>query len=101
MINETRARIVSSLGEARRDLGLSQRELARLAGVHVRTIERVESGQRVSDRTLVRICQVLVPLSAFQPPAPAEPEPRDDLAERLVRDLADSVGAAAVGTWAP
>ncbi|MXP65543.1 XRE family transcriptional regulator [Roseomonas sp. M0104] len=44
---------------ARAALGLSLRELAKVAGVSVNTLSRVESGGNVTSRTLARVQSIL------------------------------------------
>ena len=48
-------RVASSLGEARCDHSLSQRQLARLSGVSASTVRKIERGGRVDPALLVRL----------------------------------------------
>ena len=47
------------LGQRRLDLGLSQAEVARLAGLGKRTVERIEAGTDSQASTLLRLLRVL------------------------------------------
>ena len=48
-----------TLEEYRRQLGLSQSELARIAGLTAVTVSRAEAGENISGSTARAICQAL------------------------------------------
>jgi transcriptional regulator with XRE-family HTH domain len=62
-------RLKLAIQEQRRELGLSRRELARLAGVSAATIAKAERGGNVNRRLLVQIGGALTTLELNAPPA--------------------------------
>jgi transcriptional regulator with XRE-family HTH domain len=60
-------RIALAVGEARRDLGLSLRELSRWSGVSRDTISRLERGDDVRPDLIVRVAAALVVLELHAP----------------------------------
>jgi transcriptional regulator with XRE-family HTH domain len=64
------------LARRRIDMGLTQAELAREAGVSKRTVERIETGASAQMSSLLRICRVLdliAGLNQFIPPEGPRP----------------------------
>lgn len=51
--------VVLNLREARRRRGLTQREVARLCGVHEKTISSFETGERVSSLKVAQLLKLL------------------------------------------
>lgn len=55
-----------ALRRARKEKGLSQSELGKLAGMDQRQVSRIEKGQVPTSRTLLKIANALaVPMSLF------------------------------------
>src|SRR5262245_33492648 len=61
-------RVGLAIPEARREHGLSQRQLARLSGVPATTIRKLERGGSVHPALLVRLGAAVVVLDAYRPP---------------------------------
>jgi transcriptional regulator with XRE-family HTH domain len=75
------SRIADAIPEARREHGLSQRQLAALSGISRDSIAKVERGGTINPALLVRLGAAIVVLDAYRPP---EPEVFDaDLFSRL------------------
>jgi transcriptional regulator with XRE-family HTH domain len=68
-------RIGDALGEQRRDLGLSRREVSMFTGVSNATVARIERGDRVSAKTLLKVAGVLTMLELYSPPPVDDIEP--------------------------
>jgi predicted transcriptional regulator len=64
----TTTRLLASIPEQRRDLGLSLRELARLSGVSRATIAKLDTGRPVDEALAMRVAVTLIELYS-------EPEP--------------------------
>jgi transcriptional regulator with XRE-family HTH domain len=63
---------MNAVREARIQRGLSQKELARLAGFDARTLRKIESGEHVSDVSLAAVERVLGVAARSSPVAPAD-----------------------------
>jgi len=105
----TDAAVLSALGErlARRRLerNLTQAELAKQAGVSLRTVGRIEGGESTQLTNLVRVLRALDLLAHFDELLPApEPGPLEQLrgagkTRRRASTRSDSADADAEWTW--
>jgi transcriptional regulator with XRE-family HTH domain len=64
----TLQRVADAVPEARREHGLSQRQLAALSGVSRSSIAKLERGGRIAPALLVRLGTAAVVLDAYRPP---------------------------------
>lgn len=72
------AEIGHRLGRRRVELGLTQADLAREAGVSKRTVERIEAGESTQMANLIRILRVLELFTSFDAAIPESgPRPMD------------------------
>jgi transcriptional regulator with XRE-family HTH domain len=77
-------RIALAIPEQRRDLGLSERELARLAGVSRWQVARLERGEPVDPAVMVTVAAALTIVELYRDPPPSPPPKRE---EPLLHDL--------------
>jgi transcriptional regulator with XRE-family HTH domain len=66
----TTTRLLASIPEQRRDLGLSLRELARLSGVSRPTIAKLEAGRPVDEALAMRLAVTLTVFELYSEPEP-------------------------------
>jgi transcriptional regulator with XRE-family HTH domain len=74
-------RMALALAEARLELGVSQRELGRLAAVSASTIRKLERGGHVDDSLVVRLATTMTMLELYAPQRRRPPLSRDVLAD--------------------
>ena len=90
-ISPPRIDLVLNLREARRRCGLTQDEVARLSGVHSKTISSFETGERVGSIKLYQLMKLLrvygMTLAEFFTWLPAEDFFADDEASKDARNL--------------
>lgn len=66
----TAARIALGLEETRRDLGLSVRQVAQLAGVSPATVHKLEAGRNVQPALVIRVATALTITELHTPQKP-------------------------------
>jgi len=64
----TLQRVAHAVPEARREHGLSQRQLAAFSGVSATTIRKLERGGEIDPVLLMRLAAAVVVLDAYRPP---------------------------------
>jgi len=82
-VDYARASIARSIVRERAEAGLSQRDLARLAGVRAETLCRIETGKHTaSTATIAKLEQALKRAAKKQRPARARKRPRQNKRQR-------------------